>query len=286
MIDCIEFNSAGDFLKKCEDFMLHNESENNLVIGLADAMNRQMRDFNAPLYFALIENDNVIGAALRTDEQRPLAITRMNVEAVEQLCSTLKFKDIALAGVVGEEVSSKNFSKCYCFSIGVTSTLGMYQGVYETDKIKIPKNKVLKMHLARKDNLEVTAKFMAGFINDCFPSDKNVAEKSKKMARRHIKNQSSYLLVNEQNDFVSMAANNRETRNTACISWVYTPPQFRMQGYGAMITALVSQKMLDSGKKRCNLFTDLKNPTSNSIYKKIGYKMIGKSKQFEFQGAK
>ena len=30
------------------------------------------------------------------------------------------------------------------------------------------------------------------------------------------------------------------------------------------------------------LFTDLDNPTSNSIYKNIGYKMIGRSKDIRF----
>jgi hypothetical protein len=31
---------------------------------------------------------------------------------------------------------------------------------------------------------------------------------------------------------------------------------------------------LDSGKKFCTLYTDLDNPTSNSIYQKIGYKPV------------
>jgi predicted GNAT family acetyltransferase len=38
---------------------------------------------------------------------------------------------------------------------------------------------------------------------------------------------------------------------------------------------------LKSGKKFCNLFTDLLNPTSNSIYQKIGYRKIGESKHFK-----
>jgi len=37
----------------------------------------------------------------------------------------------------------------------------------------------------------------------------------------------------------------------------------------------LSQKLLDSGYERCSLFTDLANPTSNSIYQKIGYRPVG-----------
>jgi hypothetical protein len=39
--------------------------------------------------------------------------------------------------------------------------------------------------------------------------------------------------------------------------------------------------MLEVGKKFCNLFTDLLNPTSNSIYQKIGFRKIGESKHFK-----
>ena len=49
-----------------------------------------------------------------------------------------------------------------------------------------------------------------------------------------------------------------------------------------MVTALVSQKIFDKGKSLCNLFTDLSNPTSNSIYQKIGYKKLGESIDLKF----
>ena len=35
-----------------------------------------------------------------------------------------------------------------------------------------------------------------------------------------------------------------------------------------------SQLMLDSGRQFCALFTDLANPTSNSIYQKMGYQAV------------
>jgi predicted GNAT family acetyltransferase len=47
--------------------------------------------------------------------------------------------------------------------------------------------------------------------------------------------------------------------------------------------AAVSQMSLDSGKKFCTLYTDLDNPTSNSIYQKNGYKPVGDSTVYRFE---
>ena len=79
-----------------------------------------------------------------------------------------------------------------------------------------------------------------------------------------------------------MAAKNRESRNAATISLVYTPKELRGQGYASRIVAKLTQKLLDEGKSKCNLFTDLKNPTSNSIYQKVGYRFLGESMHFDF----
>jgi hypothetical protein len=38
--------------------------------------------------------------------------------------------------------------------------------------------------------------------------------------------------------------------------------------------AALTQRTVDSGKKFCCLYTDLTNPTSNSIYRKIGYRPV------------
>jgi uncharacterized protein len=48
----------------------------------------------------------------------------------------------------------------------------------------------------------------------------------------------------------------------------------RNRGYAASCVATLTKLMLDSGKKFCCLYTDLANPTSNSIYQKIGYQPI------------
>ena len=73
---------------------------------------------------------------------------------------------------------------------------------------------------------------------------------------------------------VAMAGLERETARGIAISWVYTPAHLRRHGYATACVAALTQRMLDNGKSFCCLYTDLANPTSNSIYQKIGYRPV------------
>jgi predicted GNAT family acetyltransferase len=72
----------------------------------------------------------------------------------------------------------------------------------------------------------------------------------------------------------SMAAWSGSTPNGVRIGYVYTPPRLRGRGYASACVAQASQRALDLGFRFCFLFTDLNNPTSNSIYQQIGYERV------------
>src|SRR6266702_2068071 len=55
---------------------------------------------------------------------------------------------------------------------------------------------------------------------------------------------------------------------------VYTPPGRRDSGYGGAVTAAISELALSRGAESVILFTDLANPASNSLYRKLGYEAV------------
>jgi predicted GNAT family acetyltransferase len=81
---------------------------------------------------------------------------------------------------------------------------------------------------------------------------------------------------------VALAGRNRSTPHGYCIGPVFTPPQFRGRGYATALTAALSQALLEGGKQFTALFTDLANPTSNSIYQKIGYRPLCDFDEYRF----
>jgi len=63
---------------------------------------------------------------------------------------------------------------------------------------------------------------------------------------------------------------------------VYTPPEQRGRGYGTAATAAATAGILSAGAQAC-LFTDLSNPTSNSIYQRIGYRAVTDCVELAFE---
>ena len=80
-----------------------------------------------------------------------------------------------------------------------------------------------------------------------------------------------------------MAGYTREMQTAIGVAFVYTPPYYRGKGYASSCVAQISQIALDKGFTKCVLYTDLLNPISNSIYKKIGYRPVCDSLMLEFK---
>jgi GNAT superfamily N-acetyltransferase len=80
---------------------------------------------------------------------------------------------------------------------------------------------------------------------------------------------------------VSMAVGRAPVEKVVRVAGVYTPPQMRKRGYAeACVSALANQ--LRGAGYRSILYTDLANPTSNSIYQRIGYRAVAEVLRYRF----
>jgi predicted GNAT family acetyltransferase len=69
----------------------------------------------------------------------------------------------------------------------------------------------------------------------------------------------------------SAATIGRQTPQTAVINRVFTPPHFRGRGYAGSVTAALVERIFAEGRSAACLYTDLRNPSSNHCYAKIGF---------------
>jgi uncharacterized protein len=79
----------------------------------------------------------------------------------------------------------------------------------------------------------------------------------------------------------SMAAYTEPIENVVRVQWVYTPPEMRNRDYASACVAALSKKLREAGH-RCVLYTDLANPASNSIYRKLGYRAVAEGLRYRF----
>jgi hypothetical protein len=83
---------------------------------------------------------------------------------------------------------------------------------------------------------------------------------------------------------VSMAYASPASGGVTRISGVWTPPALRGHGYASALVAALSRARQDAGEA-CMLYTDLANPTSNAIYRAVGYRRVGDSISIAFNAA-
>lgn len=282
-MNLIYTNSPKDFIPEGEAFLLQSESFNSLFLGLVNRLNEHGNpDEGEPFFYIFKEGNAVTGCAMRSAPNRGLILTDCSLEVLEQLTEDLKKKEIKLEGSIGPRESVLAFAKIW----GQEYSEVMDQGVYECRQLIAPretKGSLYKVTREDKDAFEIAVQFGGGFIADCFPKHREPLEEARKTVGRHVDHNGIYLWKNEDGKFVSMAGNHRDSKNAGSIGWVYTPSEYRGKGYGSMVTHGVTQEVFNKGKTLANLFTDMANPTSNSIYQKIGYKLIGHSYQIEFK---
>ena len=112
--------------------------------------------------------------------------------------------------------------------------------------------------------------WMLAFLNEAVPHDP-------KPSREQLETTISdgrffFWIVDDQP--VSMAGIARRTRNTAAISGVYTPPSLCGRGYAGSVTAAVAERIFAEWKTAACLYTDLRNPSSNRCYARVGFTTI------------
>ena len=104
------YNSAESFLNENEEFMLKNESLNNLILGLSMRLKADPHCEINPLFFAVLKYNQVVGQAIQTNLDKPLAITQMLEDEIDCLVNYFKKNEIKIGGVVGSIKSSQYFS--------------------------------------------------------------------------------------------------------------------------------------------------------------------------------
>lgn len=278
----IKHISIEDFLAKSEELLLAKESFHNLILGLAYALRDKKMEPSKPLFYSIERDGKIVASALRSNHDRPFIITEMSSELIDLLINDLAANRIELAAVVGEEKSATYLKDLWTSLNNLNFKINIHLGVYECFDVIFPKEIPGKLREATINDEVILKKYITGFCLDCFPDQPIVNENIEKLMNRHLENRSLFILENSKNEIVSMAANTRSTLNGGTVSLVYTPDELRGMGYGSATVALLSDMIMKNGKKFVSLFTDLTNPTSNSIYQKIGYKKIGQNIHFDF----
>ena len=266
MISINDHLTVEQFSKKTSMWLEKKEAENNLFLGIVSNLLSKPPDQRQPHYLlAVEEGGRILGAGVCTPPYK-LAITAMPDTALPPLADHLLTKASFAPGLSGPKQTVAHLVEIWKKKSGKNTSIETSLRLYQLTKVEAPKPAPGKMRLCTPADLDLIADWITKFHGEI----KAVEKKDyRKQAEGFIQEQR--LFVWEDGKAVSIAGFQGLTAHGVRVGLVYTSSSFRGKGYASSLVAAVSQRLLDSGRKFCVLYTDLSNPTSNSIYQKIGY---------------
>lgn len=268
-----EYHDAQAFLNTTQSVFEENEVLFGLMLGISLRLVENPLHYGTNPYLATVaDHEGLQLIALMTPPHK-LQIASLSsdfTKAIELLTLNLQKDEWNVPAVLAEEKLAKCFEKKWKELTGVQGEQGMRQRIYQLRAVKPHNYPDGRFRQATVEDLNLAVTWNVSFHDDCFGSSNS--EECTKATRAMIENGDLYIW--EDPLPVSMAGFSRTTKTGVSVGSVYTPPEFRKHGYASALVASLSALALENGKKFCTLYTDLSNPTSNSIYQNIGYDVV------------
>ena len=268
---------AERFLEVAQGWLLEAEAENNLPLGIALNARGRAAEGTPPYWASVRDGRDVVGCACRTPPY-PLVLSRLPTAAIAALVDNVGTAFASLERVTGPTTVVEAFAGAWIARSGGSWKTHLRMRLHELEQVSfdgpLPTGSLRK---ATETDLPLALEWTDAFVRDV-----GVPPMAPDLTQQRIARGQLYFWLDGENP-KAMIAWGRETPSGCAINTVYTPRAFRRHGYATAAVAMLTQMLLDSGRRFCCLYTDLANPTSNSIYAKIGYRPIRDDAEIAFE---
>ncbi|MEK2495477.1 GNAT family N-acetyltransferase [Kitasatospora purpeofusca] len=284
-------SSLDDFRARAGGFLAAHPAANTVLLTIADRLAARGPHYygdGVPVFgWWRAEPDGpVAGAFLRTPPFA-LRLGLMPEPAAAELATELAGARVeapdgaaALTGVAGGAAATLAFGAAWVAATGTTSTVRTNERLYRlgepTDPPRPPSG---RSRLAGAADRELLIRWFTEFaeaVDIRIPDVATVVDDRTAAGQLH--------LWEDGGRPVAVAGASAVIAGMSRIGPVYTPADARGRGYASGVTAAASVAALDLGAGEVLLYTDLANPTSNSIYQQIGYRPVEDCVELAFGG--
>ncbi len=276
--------SSSGFLGVAGEWLEVEEAKNNLMLGLAGNIAAGRQAMTAPpvMMTACIGDCSRAAMLMTVPPRYAILYAPRGDRFIDAIVQALVAGGHEVRGCLGPVATAQAFARAWERRTGQRATLKFAQRIYELRKVTPPTEVPGRLRPATTADLDLAARWRNGFSIEATGEQDAAAARS--AAKRSI-GQGQLFLWEDEGIPVSQAVATRPTRHGICIGAVYTPPETRRRGYASACVAALSQLHLDAGRRFCCLYTDLANPTSNSVYQRIGYVPVADSSHYVFEEA-
>jgi predicted GNAT family acetyltransferase len=287
-MEVVTVADAATFLARGAPVMGHDPAANNLPLGIAQQLVDQPAAYASAHFWIAERQGEAVGAALRTPPYPVILADPIGDgnDVVDHFVAALVLAEPSLPGVTANEPWASRFADAWTAATGRSWRLGVGQGVYALVEVRTPQQASGSARAATIEDRELLREWMDAFAAEALqamPRDEGAMERGID-ARIGAGAAGGFTLWQIDGRPVSLTGW-MPIPAGARIGPVYTPPEERGRGYASNLVAHVSADMLEGGAAACFLYTDLGNPTSNAIYRRIGYEQVAESSMILFDEA-
>jgi GNAT superfamily N-acetyltransferase len=227
-------------------------------------------------YWIVERGGDVVGVVFRSPVDHYPLVTPMDLEAVTTVVGAMADVGVTLPGVNGDATTSARFAGAWTARTRTPGRPVHAQRLFEVPRVHAPLAPGGRARTATAADHGLLVDWVDAFhaeIND------GPVGNARTIVERRV--EAGLFHVWDHDGAVAFAGTTRPALGVVRIGPVYTPPACRGRGYASALVAELSQRVLDRGE-RCVLYTDLDNPTSNGIYRRIGYEPVDEAIRFAF----
>jgi predicted GNAT family acetyltransferase len=270
--------SVDEFIASTAAFRAGDPLRTNVIGSVSLAVSKGHQTYDDYRWWVVRDDDvAIVGVAMRTHPFK-MTLSPMPHDAARSLGHDVGRFDDGLTGITGPADVLQALVSGYVESKSPGSSRALVEErrdlLYELEELVTPDVDGFGRP-ARAEEIDALSAMLLAFMIDV-----GIRTLSSTEARDHVKKAvtaGTLFCWELDGGVVAMAGHagvvTTEEIMIGRVGPVYTPPEYRGHGFGSAVTAHVSQHLVGKGA-RVMLFTDAANPTSNSIYQKIGYRLI------------
>lgn len=262
---------------KASDLVVANPVAYSVFSTVTASLLSEPSRYVEPRWFVVSQGDSAPALVAMHTPPLPLHLPAAVPGAVTALAEHLAATGDELAGVNGPQEAALEFADGYLATTGrkISGREGI--GVYDLPtRATLPWPVAGERHMADDSHLQLVASWVAAFMDEIGDS----ANDPEATARRQI-TAGNVSLWTVDGRPVAMCWASAPFGGVVRVSGVYTPRAERGHGYASAVVAAVSRQQQAEGHV-CMLYTELVNPTSNKIYRALGYRHLGNDLRLKF----
>lgn len=277
-------DQVGSAAQAARSFLESRPIEHNLILSL---LRERIARTEAGRYWWVTENGIVRGVALQSPLTFRATITPVPLAAIGPLVDAVAAEAPDLPGINGEAATTAAFAGAWTERTGGGARVREGQRLYRLDEVTHPSGVEGSLRVATQADLDRVVAWFEAFHREVeaqTPAVDLVPVATARIADGLV------WLWERGGETVASAMVQPAIAGAVRIGFVFTPPEHRGNGFAAATVAALSELALGEpgpfGRaEACLLYTELRNATSNRVYRRLGYRSVAEVLAYDFESA-